>query len=210
MAGADATDGDWPVGSVPFFAPLAAPEISSTSHQALVKWRRERREYESKLRARCRIYGEDYAAVVQSINDSFNRDLLDGFCELRLGINSADVTDDLLSAEIERIVSHVKNDSLPDIKQLFKQKLRLNMAESNVDARVLDYFVRFKTLVDENGLGECFSGADGAREKCKRLIASLRPESLKADVKQFVRCTHKSAASDANQLFKLVIDKAKE
>ncbi|KAE9205148.1 hypothetical protein PF004_g17642, partial [Phytophthora fragariae] len=110
MADADATDGDWPVGSVPLFAPLAAPEISSTSHQALVKWRRERREYESKLRARCRIYDEDYAAVVQSIKDSFNRDLLDGFCELRLGINSADVTDDLLSAEIERIVSHVKND----------------------------------------------------------------------------------------------------
>ncbi|KAE9176867.1 hypothetical protein PF002_g28490, partial [Phytophthora fragariae] len=77
-------------------------------------------------------------------------------------------------------------------------------------ARVLDYFVRFKTLVDENGLGECFSGADGAREKCKRLIASLRPKSLKADVKQCARYTHKSAASDANQLFKLVIDKAKE
>ncbi|KAG3005956.1 hypothetical protein PC120_g17670 [Phytophthora cactorum] len=61
-----------------------------------------------------------------------------------------------------------------------------------------------------NGLSECFGGAEGFREKCKRLVSSLLPVSLKKEVKQCVRFTHNEAATDARQLFRLILEKATE
>lgn len=197
-------------GTVPLFAPSLPPKITSVSHAFLAQWKIKRREYEAELRARCRVSGENYDVVVTPIMESFNADLLDTFCELRLNIASADVTEDVLIAEIESIAGSVKNKTLPDVKALFKSKLRLNMTESDVYARVLDYFTAFGQIMRANGLTECFQGDDGAREKCERLVASLHPATLKAEVKQCVRFTHKPAASDPRLLFELIVDKATE
>ncbi|KAE8955811.1 hypothetical protein PR001_g31958, partial [Phytophthora rubi] len=109
---------------------------------------------------------------------------------------AASVTDDMLIAEIDKIIGSVKNNTIPDIKQLFERELRMNMAESDVAARVVDYFVRFKKLVTENGLSNCFDCDDGERQKCKLLVASLHPSALKDEIKQCVRYTHKPAATD--------------
>eukprot|EP00644_Phytophthora_capsici_P014118 jgi/Phyca11/99315/e_gw1.3.993.1 len=115
----------------PVFTPITAPEITSISHEALTDWTNKRRHYESKLKARCRVTGENYDNIVQSVRDSMDPDLLDGLCELRLNENVADVTDDMLIAEIALILSSVKNDTLPDVKALFKSKLRMNLTESD-------------------------------------------------------------------------------
>uniref|UniRef100_H3H596 Uncharacterized protein n=1 Tax=Phytophthora ramorum TaxID=164328 RepID=H3H596_PHYRM len=197
-------------GSTPLFTPIVPPEIKSISHEALTLWKKERREYEAKLRARCRVSGEVYEAVVLPIIESFDPDLLDTFCELRLNLASVDVTEGMLIAEISNIISNVKNDTLPDIKALFRSQLRMNMTESDVDARVLDYFNHFGIIMRENGLMNCFEGSDGTREKCKRLAASLHPATLKSEVKQCLRYTHKPAASNPRLLFELIVDKAKE
>eukprot|EP00644_Phytophthora_capsici_P007384 jgi/Phyca11/111844/e_gw1.21.259.1 len=118
-------------GSVPLFTPLMPPKIASTSHGSLVHWRKERRDYEAKLRARCRVTGEAFEAVVEPVAGAFNPHLLDTFCEFQMGVSAATVTDAMLTAEIEKVISSVKNGSLPDIKDLYERELKLNMAESD-------------------------------------------------------------------------------
>ncbi|KAE8954299.1 hypothetical protein PR001_g32554, partial [Phytophthora rubi] len=197
-------------GTVPLFNPILPPRIDTISHVALVKWMRDRREYEAKLRARCRVFGEDYNAVVEFVVDAFESDLLDVFCDLKLHLTMKDVTEGVLLAEIKSIVDSVKNSTLPDIKAPFKKELKMNMGESDVAARVLNYFRAFNRIMMDNGLKECFQDADGSREKCKRLMASLQPASLKKEVKQCVRFTHKAAATDPRRLFDLIVEKATE
>ncbi|ETM54767.1 hypothetical protein L914_01946 [Phytophthora nicotianae] len=129
-----------------------AGSIESISHEALVKWTKDRRDYETKLHNRCRKTGEDYDAVVEQIRGSFDADLLDVFCELQL--------------------SSIKNKVLP-VKELMKSDHKINLTESDVNTRVIDYFKCFKTIVADNGLVECFGGERGTREKSKRLISAL-------------------------------------
>eukprot|EP00644_Phytophthora_capsici_P005294 jgi/Phyca11/96003/e_gw1.1.1007.1 len=197
-------------GAVPVFLPVLPPKIKSVSHEALVKWKKERRDYETKLRNRCRVTGEDYDAVVELVKDSFDADLLEVFCEFKLNVDAADVTDGMLTAEIEHIVASVKNKALPDIKGLFKKELKMNLAESDVTARVMDYFKSFKTIVDDNGLSECFVLERGRREKCKMLTSALKPPMLKTEVKQCIRYTHPDAEKDPKVLFQLIVEKATE
>ncbi|KAE9002142.1 hypothetical protein PF010_g22034 [Phytophthora fragariae] len=104
-----------------------------------MKWMRDRREYEAKLRARCRVSGEDYDAVVDSVVDAFESDLLDVFCDLKLHPPLKDIAEGVLLAKMKSIVDSVKNSTLPDIKALFKKELKMNMGESDVAARLLDY-----------------------------------------------------------------------
>jgi hypothetical protein len=208
MLRAAGTDG--PMGTVPLFTPMLPPMIESVSHEALVKWKRDRRDYEAKMQARCRVTGEDYNAVVQSVRDSFNPSLLDVFCELNLSVESANATEGMLIAEIERIVSSIKNNTLPDIEELFDRLLKMNMNEGDVNARLIDYYKTFNSIVADHGLTECFTGANGAKQKCKVLIANLLPKSLRDEVKQCLRFTHADAASDARALFRLVLEKAHE
>lgn len=102
-----------------------------------MRWKRERHDHVSKTQARCRVAGEDYAVVVQSIQDSFQTQLLDVFCERQLNVASADVTEIMLKAEIENIVSSIKNDKLPDIKEKLKKDIPMSR-ESDVSARLVD------------------------------------------------------------------------
>ncbi|GMF50374.1 unnamed protein product [Phytophthora fragariaefolia] len=134
------------------------------------------------------VTGEVYEAVAETIFESFEPDSLDTFCELKLGQASANVTEGMLTAEIETIVSRI----------------------NDVGARVIDYFNNFGNIVRENGLVECFEGVDGKKEKYKPLIASLHPEVLSNEVKQCVRLTHKPATANSRLLYYLVVKKAKE
>eukprot|EP00644_Phytophthora_capsici_P018912 jgi/Phyca11/132547/e_gw1.180.17.1 len=133
-------------------------------HEALTDWTKLRRNYKNKLRARCRVTGENYDNIVQSIRDSMDPDLLDGLCELRLNEDAANVTADMLIADIALTLSSVSNTMLPDVKALFKPKLRMDLTESDVDVRVLDYSNQLRKLVRENGLGTCFEGTGLTRQ----------------------------------------------
>ncbi|POM70130.1 Hypothetical protein PHPALM_13480 [Phytophthora palmivora] len=155
--------------------------------------------------------GEKFEEGAESVVDAYNPHLLETFCELQLDVTMGDVTDDLLTAEIENIISGVKNDSLPDAKKLYRRELKLNTAESDVKARYIDYFTLFNKITMENGLVRCFSQTDGAREKCMRPLASLQPIALKKEArKQWVRFAKKGAATNPKLLFDLIVARATE
>ncbi|KAG2966449.1 hypothetical protein PC118_g19168 [Phytophthora cactorum] len=116
---------DSPTGTVPLFTPILPPMIESVSHEALVRWKRKRCDYEAKLQSGCRVTGGAFDAV--------------------LNIEPPAATDGMLIAETEPIVSSIKNDKLPDIKELFTKELLMNMKESDVNARLTDYFKTFST-----------------------------------------------------------------
>ncbi|GMF31903.1 unnamed protein product [Phytophthora fragariaefolia] len=131
------------------------------------------------------VSGEHCDTVLTPIIESFDAELLNTFCDLRLVKDVLDVTDGILIAIIDHIAGSVKSDTLPDIKDLFKSKLRLNITEDDVDSWVLE------------------------REKCKRLVVSLHPATLKDEVRRCVKYLHKPAATDTRLLFQLV-EKATE
>uniref|UniRef100_H3GH07 Uncharacterized protein n=1 Tax=Phytophthora ramorum TaxID=164328 RepID=H3GH07_PHYRM len=146
---------DGPTGAAPLLTPILPPMIGSVSHEALVKWKRDRHDNESKMQARYRVTGEDFAAVVQSIRDPSGPHLLDAFCE------------------IEHIVCSIKSATLPDIKELFKKELRMKKDACDVNARLIDYFKSFSTIIEDHGLAECFNGVLDTNEEYKRLISDL-------------------------------------
>ncbi|RAW27557.1 hypothetical protein PC110_g16044 [Phytophthora cactorum] len=106
---------DSPTGTVPLFTPILPPMIESVSHEALCE-------------------------IISIIAYSYYV-----FCELKLNIEPPAATDGMLIAETEPIVSSIKNDKLPDIKELFTKELLMNMKESDVNARLTDYFKTFST-----------------------------------------------------------------
>ncbi|KAG4040048.1 hypothetical protein PC123_g24409 [Phytophthora cactorum] len=172
---------------VPVFGPAIPPTIRSISHETLVNWERRQREDEAKMKARCSDYGENYDLVTQSIKGSFDADLHEAFFILRLRKEVDDVTEEKVIAQTQTLLVKVNNDDLVDIKALFQKELEMDLKETDVDARVLTYFQRFKKVVKENGFEEIFHGADGEKEMCKRLVSCLAPPVLKADVKIAVR-----------------------
>ncbi|OWY90446.1 hypothetical protein PHMEG_00041421, partial [Phytophthora megakarya] len=192
-------------GSVPpLFIPFPPPKIVCISHEALTKWQRERRDYEDKLRSRCCVSGMEYTTVVESVIQTFVPELLEVLYLLKLQVDAGTVTDEVLITEINGIVNSVKNNTLPDIKALFGKELKMCMNESDVEARL------FNKIVMDNGLTGSFGGAEQTRDKNKRLMASLTPASLKQEVKQCVRFTHKSAAANLSEPFTLIVEKARE
>ncbi|KAE9008438.1 hypothetical protein PR002_g15896 [Phytophthora rubi] len=75
------------------FPHIVPPKITSIFHEALVKWRGLRREYEAKMGDPVRVSGEDFNLAAQPIKESFDVKLLRAFCTLRLRIKVEDATD---------------------------------------------------------------------------------------------------------------------
>ncbi|OWZ07144.1 hypothetical protein PHMEG_00020503 [Phytophthora megakarya] len=96
--------------------PVLSPKVHPILHEALVKWKKDRHDYEAKQRYRCRVAGEDY--------------------EFQLNVTSVDVIVGLQIAELEHILGSLKNNALPVIKGLFSCKLKMNMSESDVTAQM--------------------------------------------------------------------------
>lgn len=58
---------------MPVFTPVLPPRISSTSHAALVQWRKDRREYEETIRNRAKGDTDD---LMVSVKSTFSEKLL--------------------------------------------------------------------------------------------------------------------------------------
>ncbi|ETP08772.1 hypothetical protein F441_15308 [Phytophthora nicotianae CJ01A1] len=98
--------------TAPIFTPTLPPRLTSTSHAALVKWRRERREYEETIRSRAKDSAVDLIVPVKSTFDEW---LLRMWCLLRWKLSIDDVTDSHILAEVDKIIDSVKNNGVPDI-----------------------------------------------------------------------------------------------
>ncbi|GMG17564.1 unnamed protein product [Phytophthora fragariaefolia] len=166
--------------------------MTSTNCQILFAW----------VRASFRVTGEAYDAEALSICDSFDSEPLDGFGEMQLSVALDDVTDCMRIAEIDHTVSSIKNNSLPDIKDLFKKDLNMKLDGSGVNARIIEYYNKFNLIVSVNGLTECFSGNNGAKRSERQEAAGKGKEKSKAEisVKIKMKSTTPNAPSSSDQL----------
>eukprot|EP00644_Phytophthora_capsici_P010180 jgi/Phyca11/50748/gw1.41.315.1 len=111
---------------------------------------------------------------------------------------------------IQGVVATVKNGLIPNIPAFFKKELKLDLTQSDVSERILQYFRLFRQLVEEEGLEGCFSGNEGAKEKCKLLVASIEPATLRDNIKSIIKYQNRAAGENERELFDLVVKMALE
>nr|KAE8918753.1 hypothetical protein PF009_g30934 [Phytophthora fragariae] len=192
------------------FMPLAAPQLKSTSHAALVQWRKLRREYEDEVAMRCNNDAKKMAEVLVSVKKSFNKRLLEVWCEFDWDVDIETVSDKFILKKVNEIISSVKNNSVPDVAAVFKENVTMDMAENDVKERVMQFFARSREFIEEQGWQEFFTGNEGLRLKCKLLVESLQPRSLRDEVATIIKYQARSAKQNEKELFKLILTKALE
>ncbi|GMF36346.1 unnamed protein product [Phytophthora fragariaefolia] len=119
------------------FMPLAAPQLKSTSHAALVQWRKLRREYEDEVPMRCSNDTAKMVEVLVSVNKSLNKRLLEVWCEFDWGVDITTVTDEFILSKIDEIILSVKNNSVPDVAALFKVNVVCKLLVESLQPRGL-------------------------------------------------------------------------
>ncbi|KAF1332443.1 hypothetical protein FI667_g3535, partial [Globisporangium splendens] len=188
------SDGDVDMSvSHPVFEFITAPRIASWDQSALVKWRRERQQYGRMIREWCGVTDEAYENVLVSVLASVEPRILNDLARYTFEIEVSKLTDgDMLGAG-QKKCSSLLNPHAPDVEELFKQQLNMNLRERDIEARIMVYFMDFDLIVEENGLSEVFgcdqlldAADDYARKKnrCKLLIDSLALAILKTDIKR--------------------------
>ncbi|GMF17251.1 unnamed protein product [Phytophthora fragariaefolia] len=162
---------------------LMPPYVADVSHQALVKWKRERQEYEDAVETRCATTGEDNIKALRT---------------------------DSIVAELDKVVNIMMNDTIIDIDSIFNTKLKMDMRERDVKARVIKYFMTCDELIMQNGLSSTFSTAAGIKEKCKMLKRHFEPAALRDMIDTHHRLVDPSSKTDEIKLYHLVKEKALE
>ncbi|GMG16213.1 unnamed protein product [Phytophthora fragariaefolia] len=125
-----ATDADGDVEmtvSQPVFEVVQPPKLSAWDQASLISWVRQRRQYESKIRNRCAVTGEQYEHVVTSIRNSMEPRILDHLARFVLKKPAPDVTGKDLGLAITRRCSSLQNSHIPDMDQLFKDQLKMDL-----------------------------------------------------------------------------------
>ncbi|ETO68966.1 hypothetical protein F444_14326, partial [Phytophthora nicotianae P1976] len=196
--------------AVSFFVPLVAPMIESTSHAALVEWKRRRKEYEQEVAIRCCHDPEQIAAMTTDICSSFEPSLLEVLCDLEWGIDKADLTNELFLGKIDAILATVKNNTVPNVAVEFKAAVRINLQETDVRERVVQFFRSSRQVIEEHGWSEFFIDQEGQKLKCKLLVASLEPQTLREEIESILAYQNRVARSDEKVLFKIILEKALE
>ncbi|POM72849.1 hypothetical protein PHPALM_10375, partial [Phytophthora palmivora] len=167
----------------PIFEVIKAPELCSWEHAALVEWFREWERYEEKMRARCATTGETFENVVSTVKGAVKRGTLKNLATyvLKKGVDS--VTDADIMAAVKARCQSLKNGFVPDVTTLFRQRLKMNLATDDCDARVFRYYEDFNSIVENNGVqgligaGQHDDGDYRSRMKarCRLLIDNLQP-----------------------------------
>lgn len=193
--------------SMPVFTPVLPPRISRTSHSALVQWRKDRREYEETIRNRTK---GDTGDLMVSVKSTFDEKLLQLWCRLRWKIDIKDVTDERILDEVDKIISSVKNDRVPDVDREMKEMLRVDLSESDVHERIMQYFVTCHDIIDDHGWHKFFQGENGMKQLCRILIESLEPRTLREDVERTIRFEIPEAKDSEEKLHDVILEKALE
>ncbi|KAE8996243.1 hypothetical protein PR002_g19374 [Phytophthora rubi] len=140
------------------------PYVTDVSHHALVKWKRERQEYEDAIEARCATTGEDKVKALRSVKNSFNRQILKTLCKYEWGTTIEAVTEERIVSELNTIIGNVMNDAIVDIEAVFAAELKMDLREPDVKARVINYFMKCDEIILQHGLASTFSTSTGKKE----------------------------------------------
>eukprot|EP00644_Phytophthora_capsici_P019275 jgi/Phyca11/132450/e_gw1.167.4.1 len=191
MASSGTTDGDveMPLAQ-PTYEYIRAPRLTEWSQPALVEYQRQRRRCEEKIQERCSATGE--AAYAKSV---------------------LEVTDDDLVRAIKVKAGNMMNDYVPDLDKLFDQ-LKMNMQQSDIEARVAQYFIDFDRIVEEHGLvgvldRQGTSNPVHAKMRFRLLVRRLQPEVLRREIERLAQVTHRHVKTDGIALYELIVDRAK-
>ncbi|POM72299.1 Hypothetical protein PHPALM_11007, partial [Phytophthora palmivora] len=169
-----------------------------------------RREYVDAIEACCAVTGEDKTKALRSVKTSFDTRLLESLCNYEWG-NTVDlVTEERIIRELNKIVGSAMNDQIVDIDELFNDKLKINLRERDVKARVLKYFMLCEEIILHNGLTSTFSTSTGSKEKCKLLKNHLGPVALRDSIDAHQRIVDSSSKNDEQKLYHLVKENALE
>ncbi|OWZ09292.1 Cleavage induced protein [Phytophthora megakarya] len=131
----------------PIFAIVNPPKVSSMARAALVDWLKLRKEYEEYTKDRCKDSKEDVSAVMKRVKSSFDANVLETLCEVCWGVDQSNVTDDFLLNKIHEITDSFQNLELPDVKELFREELDMNTINTDIDARIIEYFHLCNSLI---------------------------------------------------------------
>nr|KAE8939178.1 hypothetical protein PF009_g10954 [Phytophthora fragariae] len=193
----------------PIFTIVNAPLITDVSREALLEWMKLRKEYVAVIEARCKAANEDVKAVLRSVHDSFDSNLLETMCETRWDVDLENVTDEFLMDKIKEITASFKNRELPDMDDLFSDELKFDLTISDVEARVTAYFHLANEIIKRNGVSDLFLGEEGIKRKCKVLVKFL-PGPLKKKTKNELEYRSGEAKLAVRKLYSVVSNLALE
>ncbi|KAF4145102.1 Aspartyl protease, partial [Phytophthora infestans] len=201
----------------PVFEAIQPPSLMAWDQASLVAWVRQRRQYEAKVRNRCAITGERFDQVVTSIRDSIEPRILEHLARFVLKKKPDSVTDEDLGLAITRRCSSLQNSHIPDIDQLFGDRLKMDLRIEDTEARILDYFVLFDKIVEDHGLnGISGSGSEneptyGERMKlrCKTLLKYVALDMLKLGMERLA-IAKPVLKKDDIALYEALVERARE
>ncbi|OWZ05991.1 hypothetical protein PHMEG_00021819 [Phytophthora megakarya] len=127
----------------PVFELVKAPQLTSWDQESLVKWLRERRRYVESMKERCRTTQESEEAVIRSVRATTETNLLDYLARYEFQKAKESITDADILVKVTARVGEVMNGHVPDIFEFFKQHLKMDLSEQDVEARIVKYFVDF-------------------------------------------------------------------
>ncbi|KAG9400762.1 hypothetical protein AC1031_010201 [Aphanomyces cochlioides] len=137
-------------------------------------------------------------AIAVNVKNSIETRILEHLATYDLRKNLQFITDDDLCKAITARCKATKNSATPDIPAFFKAHLKMDLKESDVACRVMNYFVLFNKLIEDNGLAAFLKTESPMSDKgriitklrCKLLIANLAPDVLKLDIERLVEYEH--------------------
>ncbi|KAG6617874.1 Cleavage induced protein [Phytophthora cinnamomi] len=135
----------------PMFSFILPPRAYSSSRDELVEWLKLRKENEEAVKERCNDGKEDIKAVLKSVKNLFDDDLLETLCEVNCGVMKDDLTDEFLLEQINAITDSYQNRVLLPVNELFQKELRMDMNNKDITARVTNYFMSCNTLIKKYG-----------------------------------------------------------
>ncbi|KAK1930336.1 hypothetical protein P3T76_014007 [Phytophthora citrophthora] len=118
---------------------------------------------------------------------------------------------------IRRRIVTVKNEQIPDLDELFRRKLMVDLAEDDIDARVLKYFRDCSTIIENHELAKILGvgdpDADGFADRmklrCMIFIDNLEPHTVRDDVKRHCKYECREVKKNDFMLFSISKEKAR-
>ncbi|KAF1313442.1 hypothetical protein FI667_g17361, partial [Globisporangium splendens] len=195
---------------------VKAPRLCEWSQQALVRFARERKQYEEKMKERCRVTGEAESNVTSGSKSSLEPRILDHLSHYVLKKDVFEVNDADLRGLIDKKIGRVMDDHVPDMVPLFAENLKMDLRQVDIEGRIAKYFMEFERLVEENGLtsmmGRCSTHIEAGRQRmkvrCKILIQNVQPEVLRVEITRLADLTHRNIETDDSALHDMIVDRA--
>ena len=186
-----------------------APKLEKASLAAKVQFLKDWEVYEDDIEAHCRRTGDTVARVKETLKGSIKKNLLKFWCRNKWKIAFDNITDENILEKLESEVATLDQDKIANIKPTFKKQLKIDLKESDVEARVVEYFLLGQKITEDNGWTECFNTAKGKRKYCKILVKHLEPIELKELVEEQIEFHNQEAVDDPDLLFDTVLSQAK-